>query len=659
MKIRSGLIAAPLLLALLTANAAGNAASFDETVARLQAVEKAISKRDLDAVRKAASPAADPVAVEMADWLAYRDGLGSFRDIDAFLQKHPDWPSRGRLRLHAERKMDVNTHPDDVLRFFSEALPKTDNGAVLLLQAMINRNRKDEAVEYARSVWHSMTFDSRTEKRFISLSKGMIRDEDHRLRLDNLLWDGHAVSARRMLPKVGPDLRLLADARIRLRKRMAGVDAAIGRVPDELLNDPGLVFERARWRRRAGNWQGAAELLLDKREPDVGAPGRWWDERSYVARYLLRQGHVTDAYRLAAGSDASSDADKAESEWLAGWIALRFLDDAQLAQKHFEALYATVSYPISVARGAYWSGRAAEALGQADRAARWYRTAAEQPMTYYGQLAAARAGVTSLPLRDTPTPVIEPARRAAFADARLARAARYASALDDRWPVRWIVEELFDREKDEIHRTLTASLAVRLGRPDLGVRLAKQALLDGQVLAEAGYPQVPVPNDNAGVEAALTHAIIRQESVFDVKAVSPAGARGLMQLMPATAREVSRSLKVRYAKSRLTSDAQYNIRLGRAYLGDLIRDFDGSYIMAVAGYNAGPHRVRRWIKEFGDPRDAATDPIDWVESIPFSETRNYVQRVMENLQVYRHLMSGVDLAESLPDDLQRACDACQ
>jgi soluble lytic murein transglycosylase len=655
---RAGIFFSLFLAAAVTGSVAAGGATFDETLARIQEVEKAIDRKDIAAVRKAINGSPDPVAPRLAEWLAYRQGLGEFGDISGFLERHPGWPSAGRLRLNAERKIDGAASPDVVISFFKASPPKTDNGALLYLKALLARGFRDEASSYAREVWSFMTFDSRTEKEFLKVAAPFLRKQDHQGRLDRLLWDGHAISAKRMYPKVGRDLQLLADARIRLRKRQAGVDAAIGRVPGALLSDPGLVFERARWRRRAGNWEGAAELLLDKNSPDVGSPGRWWDERSYVARYLLRKGHITDAYRLAASYGSVNDADQAEALWLAGWVALRFLEDAKLARSHFEKLHASVSYPISVARGAYWSGRAAEAMGDMEAASRWYRTAATQSMTYYGQLAAARVGIPAPPLEAAPPPAIDPATRAAFADEELARAARYAAALKDSWPLRQLVEELFDRMPDITHRNLAASLAVRLGRPDLGVRLAKQALLDGQVLADSGYPQVPVPNDGARVEAALTHAIIRQESVFDAEARSPAGARGLMQLMPATAREVSRSLKVSYRVEKLT-DADFNMRLGRAYFASLLEDFNGSYIMAIAGYNAGPHRVKRWIGEFGDPRNPDVDPIDWVESIPFSETRNYVQRVLENLQVYRHIMSGVDLAEALPDDLRRACDTCQ
>lgn len=654
---QAGILLGILLAAAPLGADTGAAATFDETLAKIRDVEKAIDTKDILAVRRAIAGTPDPVVPKLADWLAYRQGLGAFGDISGFLSRYPDWPSSGRLRLNAERKIEAVTAPDAVIAFFDGSPPKTDNGALLYLKALLSRGRKDEAIAYARTVWGYMTFDSRTEKDFLKIAGSFLRKEDHKLRLDQLLWDGHAVSAKRMFPRVERDLQLLADARIRLRKRQGGVDAAIDRVPAPLLTDPGLVFERARWRRQAGNWEGAAELLLAKNAPDVGSPGRWWDERSYVARYLLRKGHITDAYRLAASYGSVNDADQAEALWLAGWIALRFLDDAKLARSHFEKLHASVSYPISVARGAYWSGRAAEAMGDGDAAARWYRTAAEQSMTYYGQLAAARAGIPAPPLDPVPPFDIDPATRASFADEELARAARYASALKDSWPLRQLIEQLFDRKPDLVNRNLTASLAVRLGRPDLGVRLAKQAMLDGQILADSGYPQVPVPNDGAAVESALTHAIIRQESVFDVEARSPAGARGLMQLMPATAREVSRSLKMSYNVDKLTN-ADFNMRLGRAYFSSLLEDFNGSYIMAIAGYNAGPHRVKRWIGEFGDPRSPDIDPIDWVESIPFSETRNYVQRVLENLQVYRHIMNGVDLAESLPDDLQRACAPC-
>lgn len=648
-----------ILLLLASGRPVATAGSFDETVAKIQTAEKAIEKRDPEAARAAVADVGDDVARRLVDWIAYRNSLGSFDEITGFLNANPDWPSSGRLRLNAERKLVSGMPAPTILDFFASADPLTDDGAVLFLSAILASGDTVRATDYARRSWVEMTFDARSERAFRKLAAGVLTSADHLARLDRLLWDGHQNSARRMFPLIPDEYRKLADARIRLRQRLAGVDAAIDRVPEALSADPGLIFERVRWRRRAGNMQGSAELLLSKKTPDVGGPGRWWDERSYIARYLLRQGHITDAYQLASGSGDISGADRAESLWLSGWIALRFLDDPALARKHFEELYANVSYPISVARGAYWSGRAAEAMKDKPGADKWYKLAAALPVTYYGQLAAARLGASVGPLTP-PGPVdIEPAHRAAFASHELARAIRYAAGLKDKWLLRSLVDRLFGLNEDMTHRTLTASLATGLGHPDLGVRLAKKAMLDGQILPVAGFPQIAFGKDDAPVETALTYAIIRQESVFDAEAISPAGARGLMQLMPATAQQVSRSLKLTYQRNRLTDDVTYNIRLGRSYLGGLIERFDGSYIMAVAGYNAGPHRVSRWISEFGDPRDPSTDPIDWVESIPFTETRNYVQRVMENLQVYRHLLDGADLTASLPDDLQRACTACQ
>ena len=659
MTYRAVFLTSLIFLSLASGRPGAAAASFDETVAALLNAEKAIEKRDPDAARAAVANAADDVARQLVDWIAYRNSLGSFEEITGFMNRNPDWPSRGRLRLNAERKL-VSTMPAAViLDFFALGEPLTDDGAVLYLSALMTGGDKTRAADYARRTWVEMTFDARSETAFRKLAGPTLTSADHLARLDRLLWDGHQNSARRMFPLISDDYRKLADARIRLRQRLAGVDAAIDRVPAALSDDPGLIFERVRWRRRAGNLEGSTELLLSKKTPDVGGPGRWWDERSYIARYLLRQGHITDAYKLASGSGDISGADRAESLWLSGWIALRFLDDPALARKHFEELYANVSYPISVARGAYWSGRAAEAMKDELAAGNWYKLAAALPMTYYGQLAAARLGASVGPLTPPGAVTIEPAERAAFASHELVRAIRYAARLKDRWPLRSLVDRLFEMNENMTHRTLTASLATGLGHPDLGVRLAKKAMLDGQILPVAGYPQIAFGKDDAAVEPALTYAIIRQESVFDADAISPAGARGLMQLMPATAKQVSGSLKLKYQRSKLTDDVAYNIRLWRSYLGGLIENFDGSYIMAIAGYNAGPHRVSRWIREFGDPRDPSTDPIDWVESIPFTETRNYVQRVMENLQVYRHLLDGADLTASLPDDLQRACTACQ
>ena len=349
-----------------------------------------------------------------------------------------------------------------------------------------------------------------------------------------------------------------------------------------------------------------------------------------------------------------------EAEWLSGWIALQYLNESDVALRHFERIRANVRYPISLARASYWIARAQLLSGNKSGASAAYREAARHGTTYYGQLAAAASG-TPVKLEDrTPTPSREASEKF-NADERVravrmlkderVRAVRMLKQVRAYGVIRHFTDVLMRETKDPVRQVLVARLARDIGRKDHAVRVGRRAYRHDLPMPEIAYPILSMRN--ASPTPALSHAIIRQESNFDRAAISPAGARGLMQLMPRTAKEVARKLKVRYSRHRLTSSPSYNIRLGRAYLADLLSRFDGSYVLAIAAYNAGPGAAKRWIRQNGDPRDADVDVIDWVESIPYRETRNYVQRVMENIQVYRLRLGESQVAEGIIRDLQR------
>jgi soluble lytic murein transglycosylase len=394
----------------------------------------------------------------------------------------------------------------------------------------------------------------------------------------------------------------------------------------------------------------ARQLLADPPERLV-QPRRWWRERAILARRALNDGHVSAAYRIASVHGLTEGVEYLEAEWLAGWITLRFLAEPSKARGHFAAVHGAARYPISRARGAYWAGRAAEAAGDVKDARRWYEKASTHPATYYGQLAHGRLPESrngALPA----DPYVDPVARAAFRHHPLVRAITLLVRAGLAKQIRPFIRRLDDLGPTPGWRALTAELAQRAGRPDLAVWTAKQAIKDGIGLTRAGYPVLdaaPVP----GIEAPLLHALIRQESAFDQRAVSHRGAAGLMQLMPRTARNVAKRISKPYRRDRLLDDKGYNLAIGQAYLRGLLAEFDGSYVLALAAYNAGPHRARRWLKKNGDPRSTEVNAVDWVEMIPFRETRNYVQRVMENLQVYRMRLGRVELAANPENDLRR------
>lgn len=573
----------------------------------------------------------------------------SFAEITAFLKAHPTWPSQATLRRRADDALTGNEPPAQVIAWFTDNPPFTGRGKMLMAEALMAAGREADGIALARSAWVNNTFNRNDERRFLGRFERYLSADHHRRRLDHLLWEGHDESAGRMLVKVDAGHRALAQARIALMNRAPGVDAAVNRVPQELRDDPGLIYQRLRWRRQADLDESAAELLADPKANAV-RPRLWWRERVYLARTFLERGWITQAYAITSHHGMTSGAGFAEAEWLSGWIALRFLKDAKAALPHFERLHAGVSYPISVARAAYWAGRANEALKNTAAAKDWYERAATQSTTYYGQLAAARLGRTDR-LALPPEPEITPADSAAFTSDSRAAVARGLHAIgraEEARPFLWRLNE--DAGSPGLRR-LAAELARDIGRTELAVALSRRAALRGTVLLDTGYPLLgtDIPAD---VEPALVHALIRQESNFNATIRSSAGAVGLMQILPSTAKIVARQVGVPHRPADLDT-ADYNVRLGSAYLEDLVETFGGSYPLALAGYNAGPGRPARWVREFGDPRRAEVDMIDWIEMIPFAETRNYVQRVMESVQVYRHRLGIPDLAFNLEEDLKR------
>jgi soluble lytic murein transglycosylase len=575
--------------------------------------------------------------------------------LTAFVAANPDWPGIAALRRRAEETMPAALPPEEVLRRFRDAQPLTAGGAMRLIGALLATGDAAGAAQLARARWIAGSFDAAEEAEFLARFGSVLRPDDHWARLDRMIWDGEATDARRrMLDLVPPGRRALADARLRLQQQAPGADQAAARVPGELADDPGLHYERVRWARRADRPAEAVALLLDA--PTLpGRPAPWWTERHILLRDLLERGDAATAYRLAAEHGQPSGLPFAQAEWTAGWIALRFLDRPADALRHFETLWAGVSTPISRSRAGYWAGRAEAARGRAAQARAWYERAGEHPGTFYGQLALQELGISRLPI--PAEHVVEPADVASFDADELVRVSRALLSVQraDRSPlgeqrVATFLRRVAARAETAAHQALAGRLALEAGRRDIAIAAAKSS--SDAFLVQAGYPTLETAKTSRP-EPALVHGVIRQESVFDTDAVSRAGARGLMQLMPGTAEEVSRRLGERYTRARLTGDPEFNVRLGSTYLQDMIERFNGSYVLAVAAYNAGPGRVRQWLERFGDPRAEGVDVIDWIEMIPIYETRNYVQRVLEATQVYRQRLEGNLARLALAEDLRR------
>ncbi len=603
---------------------------------------EAIEQKSWKRAKSAIARTGNPLVGKVIRWAILREPgkHASFADRADFVDRNPTWPDLKTVQRHAEETLPVTVGADIVAAWYGTHAPLTGVGQQRYGEALISLGDSAAGIEVLRETWRQKAFTAAQEKHFLGRHRPLITADDHIARLDRMIWIGQRYAATRMLKRVERPYALLGEARLRLMQRRPGVDAAIAKVPAELRGDAGLWFERVRWRRRKGFDDRARQLLLDAPE-SIREAVRVWPEQRTQLRIALGQGHITDAYRLAAHHHQSKSATLSEAEWLAGWIAYRFLNDPDLAVDHFKRMYGVVRYPISVARAAYWVARTEGARGNLHEAMHWYRLAAEHPTTFYGQLAARAAGKPGLVVATGPTPNSE--IRTAFESRELVQATRAIAAIGkDRLARRFVRHMARDAASAEEH-ALIAALGLAYSMPHISIAAAKKAALEGTVLAAYSYPTPYRAQDLAGLpaapEMALILAVARQESEMNNSAVSRAGARGLMQLRPSTAKAVARSLRIKYDRGRLTTDPLYNLRLGASYLAGLLDRYNGSYAMALAAYNAGPTRVYQWVQTFGDPRSSAVDPIDWIEMLPFEETRNYIQRVLESTEVYRYVLS--------------------
>jgi soluble lytic murein transglycosylase len=626
----------------------------------LSAADRSTYRAALDSVHRGkyhdaqlhAGRARDKLLGKAIDWMELsRPGSGrSFRDIVAFHDQNSDWPGLSGLRMRAEDAI-AGLSDDELRAWFERYPPVTAFARLRQADILFAGGKREAALELVRSVWIETDFGKAEEKLVLQRYGQYLRGEDQIRRLDRLVWDSNDDGAKRQYARVPAEWKAVAEARFQLAQLASNALTLVGKVPAKLQKDPGLLYERARYLRRKDRFQEATEIVANA-PANTGRPSAWWTERQILARRALLDGNAKLAYRLAARHGLEQGTvSYFEGEFLAGWIALRFLNDAPSAYNHFVHLHDTAKLPISVARGAYWAGRAAEARNEKQLAATWYVTASEHQATYYGQLARTKLGKDAPPkLLPEPAPTAQ--EIAAFERKDLVRIARMLHELGETDKAKPFVLRLSDLAKTPADHALTARLAEQLGRPDLEVSIGKRASYVGVPLMLHGYPVISMGRGGVS-ERPLVLAMTRQESAFDIDAVSRAGARGLMQLMPTTAKEVAKAQGLPFSADRLTRDPSYNLALGRSYLDGLLDSFGGSYVLSIAAYNAGPTRVRQWMRDYGDPRAPEIDVIDWVESIPVNETRNYVQRVLENLQVYRVRMGDSQLAFSISDDLRR------
>ncbi|WP_299664258.1 transglycosylase SLT domain-containing protein [uncultured Ruegeria sp.] len=624
--LMSVIVISALTLQPVRADATGN----------LRAGLDAMRKGDWNQALKVAG-ARGSVARDIIVWHWLREGFGSSGDVLVFLERRPDWPGLAWLRRKSEPSF-TGADPDRVLNFYTGLPPQTAEGALNYAVALKSKGRNGDAEADIVAAWRTMPMGSGLQKDYLE-NFGNLLKPHHAARLDRMLWDGHLVSAGRMLPLVDTDFRKLAEARIALQKREDGVDGKVAAVPESQAKDPGLAFDRFVWRDRKELDDSAIDLMLARSTgpKSLGEPDKWAEGRRRLARLEMRMGDAERAYAIAANHHMTPEMGYgyADLEWLSGFLALRKLNDPDTAVRHFQNFSGAVQSPISKGRGGYWLGRAYAAQGDADKAHAAYAEGANHQTSFYGLLAAEQIG------RPFDSELANPRRaphwkQAEFADSSVLEAGLLLQrAGEDNLSERFLthlVESL-----DQTQAAQLGDLALELNEPHLAVMIAKRAATTGTVLPAAYYPVHPVADIGLPMAKEMTLAIARRESEFDPVVISGAGARGLMQVMPATAKLVATDLGILggHKTARLTSDWQYNAKLGANYLATLAEDFNGNVVMMAAGYNAGPRRPISWMERYGDPRTGAVDVIDWIETIPFKETRNYVMRVAESLPVYR------------------------
>jgi len=595
----------------------------------------------------------DPVARKLAEWVILRsdDNGATVERYRAFLSANPSWPSQNVFRRRLEAALwDDHREDQAVWSWFETESPLTAKGRFSLARVMLARGDRTNAERLVREAWHNDPMSEDTETTALDMFGALLTPGDHKARMDTLLYGSEHSAALRAAKRLGSGYVALAKARIAAYEKAPNLRPLLELVPPELHNDPGYAFAKIQLLRREEKFVEAAQLMLSapKDSGRLKNLDEWWIERRLLARKMIDVGEVKNAYLIARDAALPTrDIYKTEQEFTAGWIALHFLNDPATAAQHFARIGVGSVNPTTLARAGYWQGRAAEAAGRSQQARAAYTAAAEQSTSYYGQLARAKLGLPQLELSESP-------RSRGAERLEIVRATQLLYELDEGE----IAIPIFADAGDNGDPDALVGLAEIAGRHDDAramLLVGKAALNRGLPFDFYAYPVNGIPSFKSigpDIEKSVVYAIARQESAFNPAVVSPAQAYGLMQVTPEAGRYVCKRAGVGFDLGRMKTDPVYNTALGAAELGGLIEDFRGSYIMTFAAYNAGRGSLKKWIDRYGDPRDPKVDAVDWVELIPFSETRNYVQRVMENLQVYRARFSGATRLQ-IEADLRR------
>jgi len=607
---------------------------------------KSIEKNKWQTAVKLSNKAKDKSLNKLVNWLYLlrESNQASFYEYFVFINKNPNFPRIGRLKYLAEHKINLkDISAKKLVKWFNEESPLSGYGKIKLGEAYIELNNYSEGEKLIKEGFINAKLSKNNLKHIRKKHKKILKSSDYIKRADWLSWENKYWDLKRMLRYLPKDYQALYTARQLLMSKSYGVDNAIAKVPKNMLRDSGLQYNRLKWRRKRGRLESSLEILLEiKNDPKfLVRPDKWWIERAIISRSLIYKKKYELAYKIASKHSLTEGPEYAEAEWMSGWIALSFLNDSIIATKHFNNFYENVGYPISLSRGAYWLGRSYEKSNNKKKSEDWYKEASKYLNTYYGQLAFIKLNPENEFILEEQKE-IDKKQKKDFYENELVKLIFLLKELDKTKYTKHLLKHLALLDIENGTEILAGNLAIEIGRYDFAIQIAKKASYEKRFHNNVNYPIINTPlevNYKKMPSKELVLAVIRQESEFDSKANSSAGAKGMMQLMTYTAKVVSKQAKLSYSKSKLTSDPSYNIKLGSYYLATLLEEYEGSFPFAVAAYNAGPKRVRYWKKINGNPQKNEINYVDWIELIKFKETRNYVQRVLENVNVYKYMLN--------------------
>ena len=605
-----------------------------------------VKRKSWNSVFKTANKSSDPLLLKIVTWMYLKETNNSatFRDYKKFIDQNQNWPRISRLRYLAEHKINYkDLSALEVINFFKDEKPSSGYGYIRLGEAYIISGNTTLGAHFIKKGLTTAKL-SKSDLRYLSKKyKNFLTSEDFIKRADYMAWESNYWELNRTVRYLPKGYKELYHARFALMTRSYGVDSAISKVPARFKNDIGLQFDRMKWRRKRGRYDSALEIInQNQNDPALLIkPESWFEQKFIIARKKIDEKKYADAYKLLDNHGVLEVSSLAKAEWHLGWLALSFLDKPEIAIEHFKKMYNAVGYPISKSRGAYWIGRGYEKINNLNEANKWFKIAGEFNATFYGQLSASKIGTKKIKISNQYS--LDTQEYKKFLKTELARAAILLYELKHSSDAKDIIKHFGGEDSKLELRILAGALSQQIERFDYAIQISKQASYEGISLLELNYPTIETPKVVANKEildSPYILALIRQESEFDASANSWVGARGLMQIMPATGKILGKRTKLGYSIQKLTTDEYYNIKLGSYYITELYENFGNNIYLALAAYNAGPHRVSRWLKKYGDPRKNEIDTIDFLEHIRFEETRNYVQRVIENIHVYKYVLKN-------------------